>query len=548
MLNRVQELREARSLTLEELAKRVDSSPRLLAALEQDGCVVTVDVALKLARALGSTVEELFDARCQVGVSDDAERSGNSENKLAETPVSNSVETEVVESVADGIGDENAQTTVSEATSQKSTRKSRQDREKARAAVETPGKRARRKKTDEPDAEHEPQNVPRVDAYAPRVTIDELSATEGEPLFWRPDCNVSGGSGSCKGRHVYAPTRSQTISSYDSKTAKTEGLAANPPELVDPTADGPIRFFDLFCGIGGFRYAANNVFASMRREGVCVLSCDVDPHAQQSYAANFGDVPYGDVEKLPSDKIPDFDLLFAGFPCQTFSIIGLRKGFADETKGSLFFQIARILRDKRPRAFVLENVRQLTTHDGGRTFEIILRVLQDELGYYVDWRVLNALDFGLPQKRERVVVVGSTAPFDMEWPKKTSRALSLADVLEPEREVPKKYYASPEIVKSRKKAHQSQFYPSVWHENKSGYVSSYPYSCALRAGASYNYLLVNGERRFTPLELLRLQGFPDDFKIVVSYTQLRKQVGNAAPVNLIERALERFLPLVFEVR
>ena len=219
----------------------------------------------------------------------------------------------------------------------------------------------------------------------------------------------------------------------------------------------------------------------------------------------------------------------------------------NKTRSSLLVEWLRIIRANKPNWGIYENVKNIVGKKFVQTFNMFIDELH-EYGYNTYWKVLNSKDFGLPQKRERVVVVGSTAPFDMEWPKKTSRALSLADVLEPEREVPKKFYASPEIVKSRKKAHQSQFYPSVWHENKSGYVSSYPYSCALRAGASYNYLLVNGERRFTPLELLRLQGFPDDFKIVVSYTQLRKQVGNAAPVNLIERALERFLPLVFEVR
>ncbi len=346
-------------------------------------------------------------------------------------------------------------------------------------------------------------------------------------------------------RRSRAPRRSETKSSPNSKTAVDEGLADAPSGLVDPTVGRPIRFFDLFCGIGGFRFAAERTLAKMRRDGVCALSCDFDPPAQTSYEANFGERPFGDVAELPSEAIPDFDVLFAGFPCQAFSIIGLRKGFADETKGSLFFQIARILHDKRPRAFVLENVRQLTTHDGGRTFETILRILQDELGYRVDWRVMNALDCGLPQKRERVAIVGSLEPFEIAWPKPKTDGKTLADVLEPREQVDKKHFASPEIVKRRKEAHASQYSPAIWHENKSGNISSYPYSCALRAGASYNYLLVDGERRLTPREMLRLQGFPDSFKIVVSDAQIRKQAGNAAPVDLIERVLDRFLPLVF---
>ena len=346
-------------------------------------------------------------------------------------------------------------------------------------------------------------------------------------------------------KRIRAPRRSEVKSSPTSKTAVEEGLAASPAGLADPTVGRPIRFFDLFCGIGGFRFAAERTLAKMRRDGVCALSCDFDPPAQTSYEANFGERPFGDVAELPSEAIPDFDLLFAGFPCQAFSIIGLRKGFADETKGSLFFQIARILHDKRPRAFVLENVRQLTTHDGGRTFETILRILQEELGYCVDWRILNALDCGLPQKRERVAIVGALEPFEIAWPKPKTDGKTLVDILEPDAEVDKKHFASPEIVKRRKEAHSSQYFPAIWHENKSGNISSYPYSCALRAGASYNYLLVNGERRLTPREMLRLQGFPDSFKIAVSDAQIRKQAGNAAPVDLIERVLDRFLPLVF---
>jgi DNA (cytosine-5)-methyltransferase 1 len=318
-----------------------------------------------------------------------------------------------------------------------------------------------------------------------------------------------------------------------------EDSVDNGQELVDS-----IKFIDLFCGIGGFRFAANRSFKKLGIKGECVFSSDIDIPAQESYEANFGRRPTGDITKVAASDIADFDLLFGGFPCQSFSIIGKREGFADKTRGTLFFEIARILKEKRPRAFVLENVKQLTTHDDGRTIQTIINTLRDELGYHVDYRVLNALDYGLPQKRERVVIVGSTVPFVMQWPEPVKKGKTLTDILE--KEVDPKHFASPEIVAKRKQMHQSEFYPAIWHENKAGNISSYPYSCALRAGASYNYLLVNGERRLTPREMLRLQGFPDSFKIVVSDCQARKQAGNAVPVDMIKLVLDNFIPLVFK--
>lgn len=308
----------------------------------------------------------------------------------------------------------------------------------------------------------------------------------------------------------------------------------------------PIRFVDLFCGIGGFRYASKQAFEKLGINGQCVFSSDIDSFAQKSYEANFGEKPIGDIKKVDEKDMPDFDLLFAGFPCQAFSICGLQKGFADSTKGTLFFDIARILKEKQPKAFVLENVKNLASHDGGKTLATILSVLRDELGYHVDYQLLNALDFGLPQKRERIIIVGSKTPFDMDWKFDVDAQKTLNDILE--KDVEKKHYASKEIVEKRKAMHTSQFYPSIWHENKSGNISSYPYSCALRAGASYNYLLVNGERRLTPREMLRLQGFPDEFKIVVSDTQTRKQAGNAIPVDMVAKVIEKFLPQIFAVK
>ena len=302
-----------------------------------------------------------------------------------------------------------------------------------------------------------------------------------------------------------------------------------------------IKFIDLFCGIGGFRFAAESIFKKHNISGKCVFSSDIDEYAKESYASNFAEMPFGDITKVNENDIPSHDLLFAGFPCQPFSIIGLGKGL-DDTRGTLFFEVARIIEAKRPRAFVLENVKRLVGHENGRTLKKILDVLI-ELGYHVDYKVLNALDCGLPQKRERVVILGSKIPFDMDWNIKAVAEKTLDDILE--KDVPKKYYASKAIAEKRKEMHQSKFCPSIWHENKAGNISSYPYSCALRANASYNYLLVNGERRLTPREMLRLQGFPDSFKIAVNDSQIRKQAGNAVPVDMIARVLDNFIPLVF---
>ena len=303
-----------------------------------------------------------------------------------------------------------------------------------------------------------------------------------------------------------------------------------------------IRYIDLFAGIGGFRIAAEQVFSRHDVKSQCVFSCEIDPFAQKAYQANFGDLPASDVTEIDAHLVPDHDLLFAGFPCQPFSIIGNGNGFKD-VRGTLFFDIARILEAKRPKAFVLENVKRLVNHKEGYTFGKILQTLRRDLDYWADYKVLNALDYGLPQKRERVFIVGfhkSLTAFP--WPEKAAKRKPLSRILE--KTFDPKHLASDNIRKKRLARHTPKYTPSIWHENKSGNISSYPYSCALRAGASYNYLLVDGERRLTPREMLRLQGFPDSFKIVVPDGQVRKQAGNAVPVDVVKAVLESFLPIL----
>lgn len=304
-----------------------------------------------------------------------------------------------------------------------------------------------------------------------------------------------------------------------------------------PSVGATVRFVDLFCGIGGFRLAAEGACREVGAASECVFSCDVDAECRRTYQANFGEVPTGDVRSFPADAVPDHDLLLAGFPCQPFSIIGSRKGFED-ARGTLFFEIAKILEAKKPSALALENVKLLARHNRGRTLNRILETL-NELGYHADYRVLNALDFGLPQKRERVFIVGFREPTRVEWPEGGVPMTALGDLLEPE--VPRKFYASERIRKRRRSKLRPTAEPTIWHENKSGHLSAYPFSCALRAGASHNYLLVNGERRLTPREMLRLQGFPDSFRVVSSYSQTKKQVGNSLPVPVAEAVIGALL-------
>lgn len=287
------------------------------------------------------------------------------------------------------------------------------------------------------------------------------------------------------------------------------------------------KFIDLFAGIGGIRLGFEV------HGGQCVFSSEWDSFAQDTYEANFGERPAGDITKIDPNQIPNHDILLGGFPCQAFSICGDQKGFSD-TRGTLFFNIEQILRIKKPYAFMLENVKNIKSHDKGRTFKIILEHLEN-LGYFVHHSILNSLDFGVPQKRERTIIVGFKENLDFNFPKPLGIKPNLRDILEADENIDKQYFVSEKIRKKRMdKVKPNYPIPSIWHENKSGNISALEYSCALRAGASYNYLVVNGIRRPTARELLRLQGFPDTFKIVVPYTQIRKQAGNSVTIPVIK--------------
>ena len=289
------------------------------------------------------------------------------------------------------------------------------------------------------------------------------------------------------------------------------------------------RFIDLFAGIGGIRLGFESV------GGHCVFSSEFDEDACTTYEANFGEHPSGDITKIEAKDIPEFDILLGGFPCQAFSIIGKKEGFANETCGTLFFDIERILTEKRPPAFMLENVRNLTAHDNGNTFRVIKEHLST-LGYHVHTKVLNALDYGVPQNRERIFIVGflDDVKFKFPDPVPVKERKTLSDILETN--VDRKYYVRDAIRLSRLERLKDKNYPKPYisHENMAGSITPHPYSSALRAGASANYILINDERRPTEREMLRIQGFPDTYKIVLPYGKVKKQCGNSVAVPVIK--------------
>ena len=309
------------------------------------------------------------------------------------------------------------------------------------------------------------------------------------------------------------------------------------PDVPFPAPEkGKFTFIDLFAGIGGIRLGYQSL------GGKCVFSSEWDKDAAKTYYSNFGEEPFGDIQKIDPSDIPDFDVLLAGFPCQPFSIIGDKEGFNHETQGTLFFNIEKILLVKRPKAFMLENVRNLTAHDNGRTFKIILSHLRNA-GYDVHYKVLNALDYGVPQKRERIIICGFRKPVAFEFPPPipVEQRKTVADIIDAEAENDKSLRVRPSIRASRLERLKDKNFPKPYisHENVAGSITPHNYSCALRAGASANYILINDERRPSPREMLRIQGFPDEFRIVVNYGQIKHQTGNSVAVPVIRAVAER---------
>lgn len=318
-----------------------------------------------------------------------------------------------------------------------------------------------------------------------------------------------------------------------------------------------IKIIDLFAGIGGIRLGVERAAKSLNVGVKCVFTSEIDKHACITYRKNFPKDthdPENDITKIKEREIPDFDLLLAGFPCQAFSIAGRRGGFND-TRGTLFFDIARILKEKKPAAFLLENVKGLKNHDHKRTLETILNVLRFDLGYNVpEPRILNSKNYGVPQNRERIYIVGfENGGGGFQYPDPLSTKKYLEDILE-EKTVSVKYYLSNaylRMLKNHRKRHEEKGHGF-------GYEIIEPKGIANAIvvggmGRERNLVIdkrlkdltpmtnikgtVNrqGIRRMTPVEWERLQGFPDNYTEGVADVQRFKQLGNAVTVPVIEQ-------------
>lgn len=326
-------------------------------------------------------------------------------------------------------------------------------------------------------------------------------------------------------------------------------------------ANYTFKFIDLFAGIGGFRLAMQNL------GGKCVFTSEWDKEAQKTYRANFGEVPFGDITKEDTKKyIPnDFDLLCAGFPCQAFSIAGKRGGFED-TRGTLFLDVAEIIKRKKPKAIFLENVKGLRNHNGGKTLETILNVLRNDLNYFVpEPKIMNAKDFGVPQNRERIYIVGFRKDIgikEFEYPKSLNKKVSFSQVKE-KKVPPTKYFLSTQYLKTlhnHKARHESKgngFGFEIIPDN--GIANAIVVG---GMGRERNLVIDNritdytptthikgevnreGVRKMTPREWARLQGFPKEFLIPVADASAYKQFGNSVAVPAIQATANKILELI----
>lgn len=330
-----------------------------------------------------------------------------------------------------------------------------------------------------------------------------------------------------------------------------------------PVENPHFKFIDLFAGIGGFRLALQNL------GGKCVFTSEWDKHAQKTYRTNFGETPFGDITKEATKKyIPDgFDVLCAGFPCQAFSIAGKRGGFED-TRGTLFFEVAEIIKRKQPKAIFLENVKGLRSHDKGKTLATILNVLRNDLGYFVpEPQIINAKDFGVPQNRERIYIVGfhpSLHINQFNYPQPLNHKVSFADIKEND-VVDTKYYLSTQYL-------QTLVNHKTRHENKGngfGYeiIRDHQIANAVVCGGmgrERNLVIdhritdftpttkIKGEvnregiRKMTPREWARLQGFPEPYIIPVADASAYKQFGNSVAVPAIQATATEIIKLITE--
>ncbi len=298
------------------------------------------------------------------------------------------------------------------------------------------------------------------------------------------------------------------------------------------------KFIDLFAGIGGIRIPFDEL------GGECVFTSEWDKFSQETYEVNFGEKPEGDITQIPVKSIPKHDLIIAGFPCQPFSMAGLKRGFND-TRGTLFFNIAEIIKYHKPKVVFLENVKNFRRHEGGKTFEVVKGVLE-ELGYTVFDKILNAKDFGVPQNRERIFIIAfKNNVKNFEFPAPLKKRIKVGDILE--KNVDKKYTISDKLWaghQRRKKEHREKgngFGYQLFDSN-----SEYTSTISARYYKDGSEILIKQKgrnpRKLTPREAARLQGFPEKFIIPVSDNQAYKQFGNAVAVPVI-RAIAKKLKI-----
>jgi len=311
-----------------------------------------------------------------------------------------------------------------------------------------------------------------------------------------------------------------------------------------------MKFIDLFAGIGGIKIGFEKAGFQ------CVFSNDFDENAKITFDFNFSEIfetekqmVLGDIQKIPTSKIPDFDILCGGFPCQPFSIAGYKQGFKDEKeRGNLFFDIVRILKAKKPKAFLLENVKNLKTHDKGNTLKVILEKLEKELGYFVKVKVLNTMEYGnLPQNRERIYIVGfldKKAYDNFSFPEKIKLTKTIHDCLE-EKEVDDKYYYNDkplyEVLKKEIKKRDTvyQWRRKYVRENKNNVCPTLTANMGM--GGHNVPLILNGKgiRKLTPRECANFQGFPKNYKLPnIADSHLYKQFGNSVSIPVIQRVAE----------
>ncbi len=308
------------------------------------------------------------------------------------------------------------------------------------------------------------------------------------------------------------------------------------------------RAIDLFAGIGGIRLGFQQAFKDTIE---FVFSCERDEYCCKTYMANYSENPKGDIKIINKKKLPDFDILLAGFPCQSFSIAGYRKGFKDE-RGNMFFYIEKILREKRPLCFLLENVKNLKNHDKGRTFNTIEDILSNELGYTIYYTILDASLYGLPQKRKRLYIVGFREDIKFKFPKGVEGSVKINDILE--KDVNIKYYLSQQYLntlKNHRERHESKGhgfgYQVIGRKEVANTIvcggmgkernlvkDTIKYDRWKTGDDPFKKKNNEGIRKMTEREWARLQGFPNSFKFPVSMTQAYKQLANSVPVPVIK--------------